>query len=141
MARRPDLSIPQGAPVALLGRPAHRIRTAATGYNNQELGRWRTPRLPFRSTRKLARLSLGEADMADETSFSLEDSSLCLAYLISRMQTSVAPSDCHRVRRIMGDRAAEKNIFESRSEEHTSELQSPMYLVCRLLLEKKKNKT
>src|SRR5437879_7524758 len=28
-----------------------------------------------------------------------------------------------------------------RSEEHTSELQSPMYLVCRLLLEKKKQKT
>src|SRR5437762_10533067 len=27
-----------------------------------------------------------------------------------------------------------------RSEEHTSELQSPMYLVCRLLLEKKKSK-
>src|SRR5437762_5669574 len=29
---------------------------------------------------------------------------------------------------------------EDRSEEHTSELQSPMYLVCRLLLEKKKKK-
>src|SRR5437762_7290618 len=28
-----------------------------------------------------------------------------------------------------------------RSEEHTSELQSPMYLVCRLLLEKKKERT
>src|SRR5437762_6168389 len=28
--------------------------------------------------------------------------------------------------------------WRSRSEEHTSELQSPMYLVCRLLLEKKK---
>src|SRR5437879_7283695 len=28
-----------------------------------------------------------------------------------------------------------------RSEEHTSELQSPMYLVCRLLLEKKKKKS
>src|SRR5436189_5040861 len=27
---------------------------------------------------------------------------------------------------------------QARSEEHTSELQSPMYLVCRLLLEKKK---
>src|SRR5437764_15423605 len=27
---------------------------------------------------------------------------------------------------------------DDRSEEHTSELQSPMYLVCRLLLEKKK---
>src|SRR5437764_5258603 len=30
--------------------------------------------------------------------------------------------------------------YASRSEEHTSELQSPMYLVCRLLLEKKKKK-
>src|SRR3712207_9475050 len=30
---------------------------------------------------------------------------------------------------------------QGRSEEHTSELQSRQYLVCRLLLEKKKNKT
>src|SRR5437879_8108633 len=30
-------------------------------------------------------------------------------------------------------------LVKRRSEEHTSELQSPMYLVCRLLLEKKKN--
>src|SRR5437763_6105413 len=30
-------------------------------------------------------------------------------------------------------------ICTKRSEEHTSELQSPMYLVCRLLLEKKNN--
>src|SRR5690348_17360906 len=29
---------------------------------------------------------------------------------------------------------------EGRSEEHTSELQSPVHLVCRLLLEKKKTK-
>src|SRR5437762_6015076 len=29
-------------------------------------------------------------------------------------------------------------VPKDRSEEHTSELQSPMYLVCRLLLEKKK---
>src|SRR5690554_7118136 len=32
------------------------------------------------------------------------------------------------------------NIFESRSEEHTSELESRPHLVCRLLLEKKKKK-
>src|SRR2546429_3716267 len=32
-------------------------------------------------------------------------------------------------------------VSESRSEEHTSELQSRLHLVCRLLLEKKKNKT
>src|SRR5438876_7039008 len=30
--------------------------------------------------------------------------------------------------------------FSHRSEEHTSELQSPVHLVCRLLLEKKKKK-
>src|SRR5437762_10677007 len=33
-----------------------------------------------------------------------------------------------------------KRAASGRSEEHTSELQSPMYLVCRLLLEKKKKK-
>src|SRR5256885_10182855 len=31
-------------------------------------------------------------------------------------------------------------VLQTRSEEHTSELQSPCNLVCRLLLEKKKNK-
>src|SRR5438876_6814951 len=31
--------------------------------------------------------------------------------------------------------------WSMRSEEHTSELQSPVHLVCRLLLEKKKNNT
>src|SRR5437764_1883424 len=35
---------------------------------------------------------------------------------------------------VMQDHTAQTD----RSEEHTSELQSPMYLVCRLLLEKKK---
>src|SRR3712207_7909632 len=32
-----------------------------------------------------------------------------------------------------------KYVMEKRSEEHTSELQSRQYLVCRLLLEKKKH--
>src|SRR3712207_8755071 len=32
-----------------------------------------------------------------------------------------------------------RNDHQDRSEEHTSELQSRQYLVCRLLLEKKKN--
>src|SRR5437879_9124468 len=35
-------------------------------------------------------------------------------------------------------RQRERAVAQARSEEHTSELQSPMYLVCRLLLEKKK---
>src|SRR5437763_6504170 len=41
---------------------------------------------------------------------------------VSRLTRSLVPED------------------EERSEEHTSELQSPMYLVCRLLLEKKKKR-
>src|SRR3712207_8735913 len=42
-----------------------------------------------------------------------------------------------RVRLVL---AREYHVFP-RSEEHTSELQSRQYLVCRLLLEKKKNST
>src|SRR5688500_19783256 len=38
-------------------------------------------------------------------------------------------------------RAAVERLEEGRSEEHTSELQSPCNLVCRLLLEKKKRNT
>src|SRR3712207_8065716 len=38
-----------------------------------------------------------------------------------------------------GFRAGELDHQVGRSEEHTSELQSRQYLVCRLLLEKKKN--
>src|SRR5437764_8496961 len=41
--------------------------------------------------------------------------------------------------RATGD--VERPFRDHRSEEHTSELQSPMYLVCRLLLEKKKNES
>src|SRR5690348_17934265 len=33
----------------------------------------------------------------------------------------------------------DKGVHKFRSEEHTSELQSPVHLVCRLLLEKKKD--
>src|SRR5436189_5194454 len=47
--------------------------------------------------------------------------------------------ECVRRRLTAGCRSIYQN-FSPRSEEHTSELQSPMYLVCRLLLEKKKKK-
>src|SRR5258707_6269558 len=40
-----------------------------------------------------------------------------------------------------GVRPTEHTALTDRSEEHTSELQSRQYLVCRLLLEKKKNNT
>src|SRR5258708_10282430 len=41
-------------------------------------------------------------------------------------------------RGLLAERAAEDDA-QPRSEEHTSELQSPDHLVCRLLLEKKKH--
>src|SRR2546425_9635650 len=40
----------------------------------------------------------------------------------------------------MGGPLSQATVCDDRSEEHTSELQSLAYLVCRLLLEKKKNR-
>src|SRR5437762_11364899 len=45
------------------------------------------------------------------------------------------PQQLPALRLVGRDRIVARHL---RSEEHTSELQSPMYLVCRLLLEKKK---
>src|SRR5208337_2103312 len=53
---------------------------------------------------------------------------------LPRRSAGVCPWSWSRMRRQTGSSA-----FSVRSEEHTSELQSPMYLVCRLLLEKKKH--
>src|SRR5256885_5343144 len=44
-----------------------------------------------------------------------------------------------RPRKLLGDLLVLEGYQAGRSEEHTSELQSPCNLVCRLLLEKKKN--
>src|SRR5437879_9990469 len=54
-------------------------------------------------------------------------------------------SSCHETRLLWCSISVSKIASPAwrnfpRSEEHTSELQSPMYLVCRLLLEKKKKK-
>src|SRR5437879_9739198 len=59
-----------------------------------------------------------------------------LAYeLLSRYPPHYPHFDAQRVQR-----EPVPPLEPARSEEHTSELQSPMYLVCRLLLEKKKKK-
>src|SRR2546425_11417444 len=55
----------------------------------------------------------------------------------ARCTTGSSASPSHSSRRSASASAAVSGI--SRSEEHTSELQSLAYLVCRLLLEKKKN--
>src|SRR5258707_4410551 len=51
----------------------------------------------------------------------------------------IAPADSVMVERLR--KAGAIIIGKTRSEEHTSELQSRQYLVCRLLLEKKKDAT
>src|SRR3712207_6908755 len=45
----------------------------------------------------------------------------------------------HRAARVLAGALGLGAVGDLRSEEHTSELQSRQYLVCRLLLEKKKN--
>src|SRR2546423_6716946 len=50
-------------------------------------------------------------------------------------------SGARRCAGAVASRASRSAYSATRSEEHTSELQSLAYLVCRLLLEKKKNTT
>src|SRR5437762_10603971 len=76
-------------------------------------------------------------------------------FLRSRISTTLTVIRCNQVEKADSPRkvpilrkscrkascirsSASDGLFTMRSEEHTSELQSPMYLVCRLLLEKKK---
>src|SRR5207244_10952688 len=68
-----------------------------------------------------------------------------LGYFIGARRAQKAASDphCHaEVVRYFLNRTYDSIFFNPylRSEEHTSELQSPDHLVCRLLLEKKKTK-
>src|SRR5256885_4603635 len=56
-----------------------------------------------------------------------------------RVQTATQESDDRHIGGQSEPNALEEEIAYLRSEEHTSELQSPCNLVCRLLLEKKKD--
>src|SRR2546425_2665485 len=60
----------------------------------------------------------------------------------ARGRAAAAPRQCARRDAHLADRRArDVRPAVGRSEEHTSELQSLAYLVCRLLLEKKKRPT
>src|SRR5690348_18115884 len=65
-----------------------------------------------------------------------------LPALIQFVRTTV---ECNRAPNSHGvpaqDHVAGHSAADLRSEEHTSELQSPVHLVCRLLLEKKNTRT
>src|SRR3712207_7312608 len=60
---------------------------------------------------------------------------------VGKLTLVSAPQESSYGRPWRMDRRADDGVGDvCRSEEHTSELQSRQYLVCRLLLEKKKNK-
>src|ERR1039458_10795546 len=59
--------------------------------------------------------------------------------LVGCSTTSRKTADVSESIRTSLDQAGLKDVSLTRSEEHTSELQSLRHLVCRLLLEKKKN--
>src|SRR3989449_2105002 len=59
--------------------------------------------------------------------------------LRARRQPPVELAEDDPAGEVVGDDAGPVDGREHRSEEHTSELQSRLHLVCRLLLEKKKN--
>src|SRR5256885_13223783 len=77
----------------------------------------------FRSDRRARRLARGRGDDAADATRLADDYRL-LAH------------DLARVRVLMPDSRTREFLEAARSEEHTSELQSPCNLVCRLLLEK-----
>src|SRR5690348_18002550 len=62
-------------------------------------------------------------------------------YLGERQGAAEIKETVRTTKGIGNHRAGKHNCFARRSEEHTSELQSPVHLVCRLLLEKKNNTT
>src|SRR2546426_3544912 len=80
----------------------------------------------FRSLRQRTRRG-GEVGVSDDAVDQPERQRL------GRRHHACAPDELQRLGR--SDQTGEE---EARSEEHTSELQSPCNLVCRLLLEKKK---
>src|SRR5438309_7770620 len=59
-------------------------------------------------------------------------------FCMSRQDIFAALSVCHGQRQ-RAFLVRDRHDWKARSEEHTSELQSQFHLVCRLLLEKKKN--
>src|SRR5215203_5574870 len=97
----------------------------ARGRVSASMSSWRS-----RSTARLRR--------STPSVFFFNDTATTEIYTLSLHDAlPISPLDDHPRRR-PGARARRSGGRAARSEEHTSELQSRQYLVCRLLLEKKK---
>src|SRR5438876_5969758 len=66
----------------------------------------------------------------------------CIFYLLGNRAPELMRTFIERMWKLANTAVAFNSLSAwARSEEHTSELQSPVHLVCRLLLEKKKKKS
>src|SRR3712207_7211191 len=81
----------------------------------------------FRSSKRSSSMTLTHASTKSRTNFSWASSAEYTSTMPRRMEFE------------LNTRSAAVAVRTTRSEEHTSELQSRQYLVCRLLLEKKKH--
>src|SRR4051794_41635583 len=87
----------------------------------------RPPRSPLFPTRRSSDLPRRGSELAEKNSVS------ALPSAAGSRTSPPSTTPCGS-----GARAIRTTCLPPRSEEHTSELQSPVHLVCRLLLEKKK---
>src|SRR2546429_5015687 len=81
----------------------------------------------FRSQRPLCELK-GNSGQVNEPSRGMQSAWLCV---------SMGDGERDVMKATASETTAEAGLSKGRSEEHTSELQSRLHLVCRLLLEKK----
>src|SRR5205823_12304364 len=91
---------------------------------------------PTRRSSDLPQRAPGYVDALPERVRSKQNPRACLPE--ASQQVVALPFALHEQGPPAADRAAHRLRRPARSEEHTSELQSLAYLVCRLLLEKKK---
>src|SRR5437762_29763 len=99
----------------------------ATGGVEQLARAWRG----FRSLPRIISPSLWQNPILGLSLFSMDRLTAAVEQYMDFPKIHASPLDLHVV-------VLNLSRGRGRSEEHTSELQSPMYLVCRLLLEKKK---
>src|SRR5258708_21182713 len=85
-----------------------------------------------------------QSDIAYDSQFKIDRLGYVLPYLCKQLTGAIRLADipiaarCSRLALVAAQRIGGDDDDRNRSEEHTSELQSPDHLVCRLLLEKKK---
>src|SRR5207248_5621263 len=114
------------------------------GAANEQPGRRKRSTVSFaalQSTRRLLRIGSLHQDLVSGAGWPCADHLLPLSAGSSKLGKAVHGNVMRK--KALNHAAEKENVFSCevnfiRSEEHTSELQSPYDLVCRLLLEKKK---